>query len=171
MTAENGGSAFLVVSLAIILLVGVPGLLAEFVIGRRFQRNPAGALFVSLASVFAQLPFGRLLTVTFFGVVTLAALSMSISMLKFQSRASWTNTTSTAGRPRSRSRASSYSRGARQRCRPGVALERPADTSAILPRNARREPARAGGRVGALSRSVQRLFRNVFPARGPQIAQ
>jgi SNF family Na+-dependent transporter len=82
MTAENGGSAFLVVSLAIILLVGVPGLLAEFVIGRRSQRNPAGALFVSLASVFAQLPFGRLLTVTFFGVVTLAALSSSISMLE-----------------------------------------------------------------------------------------
>ncbi|MFC7079907.1 sodium-dependent transporter [Halorussus caseinilyticus] len=45
MTAENGGSAFLVVYLGIILLVGVPGLLAEFVIGRRSQRNPAGALF------------------------------------------------------------------------------------------------------------------------------
>jgi len=45
MTAENGGSAFLVVYLAVILLVGVPGLLAEFVIGRRSQRNPAGALF------------------------------------------------------------------------------------------------------------------------------
>ncbi|WP_132058359.1 sodium-dependent transporter [Halorussus amylolyticus] len=45
MTAENGGSAFLVVYLAIILLVGVPGLLAEFVIGRRSQRNPAGALY------------------------------------------------------------------------------------------------------------------------------
>ncbi|WP_137287384.1 sodium-dependent transporter [Halorussus salinisoli] len=45
MTAENGGSAFLVVYLAIILLIGVPGLLAEFVIGRRSQRNPAGALF------------------------------------------------------------------------------------------------------------------------------
>lgn len=45
MTAENGGSAFLVVYLGIVLLVGVPGLLAEFVIGRRAQRNPAGALF------------------------------------------------------------------------------------------------------------------------------
>ncbi|WP_276301697.1 sodium-dependent transporter [Halorussus lipolyticus] len=45
MTAENGGSAFLVVYLAIVLLVGVPGLLAEFVIGRRSQRNPAGALY------------------------------------------------------------------------------------------------------------------------------
>ncbi|WP_440006000.1 sodium-dependent transporter [Halomicrococcus sp. SG-WS-1] len=45
MTAENGGSAFLVVYLGIILLVGVPGLLAEFVIGRRSKRNPAGALY------------------------------------------------------------------------------------------------------------------------------
>ncbi|NHN59339.1 MULTISPECIES: sodium-dependent transporter [Halorussus] len=45
MTAENGGSAFLVVYLGIILVVGVPGLLAEFVIGRRSQRNPAGALY------------------------------------------------------------------------------------------------------------------------------
>src|SRR6056297_2139728 len=45
MTAENGGSAFLVVYLAIVLLVGVPGLLAAFVIGRRSQLNPAGALY------------------------------------------------------------------------------------------------------------------------------
>ncbi len=44
MTAEYGGSAFLVVYLCIVLLVGVPGLLAEFVIGRRSKRNPAGAL-------------------------------------------------------------------------------------------------------------------------------
>lgn len=44
MTAENGGSAFLVVYLVIILIVGVPGLLAEFVIGRRSNRNPVGAL-------------------------------------------------------------------------------------------------------------------------------
>ncbi|WP_458204928.1 sodium-dependent transporter [Haladaptatus sp. NG-SE-30] len=44
MTAEYGGSAFLVVYLILVLLVGVPGLLAEFVIGRRSNRNPAGAL-------------------------------------------------------------------------------------------------------------------------------
>jgi NSS family neurotransmitter:Na+ symporter len=44
VTAENGGSAFLVVYLAIVLLVGVPGLLGEFVIGRRSNRNPVGAL-------------------------------------------------------------------------------------------------------------------------------
>jgi NSS family neurotransmitter:Na+ symporter len=44
MTAENGGSAFLAVYLVIVLAVGVPGLLGEFVIGRRARRNPVGAL-------------------------------------------------------------------------------------------------------------------------------
>ncbi|MFB6124028.1 MAG: sodium-dependent transporter [Haloferacaceae archaeon] len=44
MTAENGGGAFLVVYLLVVLAVGVPGLLGEFVIGRRAQRNPSGAL-------------------------------------------------------------------------------------------------------------------------------
>jgi NSS family neurotransmitter:Na+ symporter len=44
MTAENGGSAFLLVYLIIVLGVGVPGLLGEFVIGRRARRNPVGAL-------------------------------------------------------------------------------------------------------------------------------
>jgi NSS family neurotransmitter:Na+ symporter len=44
MTAENGGSAFLLVYLVIVLGVGVPGLLGEFVIGRRARRNPVGAL-------------------------------------------------------------------------------------------------------------------------------
>jgi NSS family neurotransmitter:Na+ symporter len=44
MTAENGGSAFLAVYLLVVLAVGVPGLLGEFVIGRRSRRNPVGAL-------------------------------------------------------------------------------------------------------------------------------
>jgi NSS family neurotransmitter:Na+ symporter len=44
MTAENGGSAFLLVYLVVVLAVGVPGLLGEFVIGRRARRNPVGAL-------------------------------------------------------------------------------------------------------------------------------
>ncbi len=44
VTAENGGSAFLLVYLFVVLLVGVPGLVGEFVIGRRAKRNPVGAL-------------------------------------------------------------------------------------------------------------------------------
>ena len=44
VTAENGGSAFLLVYLGIVMAVGVPGILGEFVIGRRSGRNPVGAL-------------------------------------------------------------------------------------------------------------------------------
>lgn len=44
MTSDNGGAAFLLVYLGVVLVVGVPGLLAEFVIGRRARRNPVGAL-------------------------------------------------------------------------------------------------------------------------------
>ncbi|UWG48534.1 Na+-dependent transporter of the SNF family [Halanaeroarchaeum sp. HSR-CO] len=44
MTADNGGSAFLVVYLLIVVFVGVPGLLGVLVIGRRSKRNPVGAL-------------------------------------------------------------------------------------------------------------------------------
>ncbi|MFD1588972.1 sodium-dependent transporter [Halorientalis brevis] len=43
LTAENGGGAFLLLYLLVIVLVGVPGLLGEFVIGRRSNRNPVGA--------------------------------------------------------------------------------------------------------------------------------
>ncbi|WP_136715978.1 sodium-dependent transporter [Halorientalis salina] len=43
LTAENGGGAFLLLYLVVIVLVGVPGLLGEFVIGRRTSRNPVGA--------------------------------------------------------------------------------------------------------------------------------
>ncbi|PSP62521.1 daunorubicin ABC transporter ATP-binding protein [Halobacteriales archaeon QH_8_67_36] len=43
LTATNGGSAFLLLYVVVILLVGVPGLLGEMVIGRRSRRNPVGA--------------------------------------------------------------------------------------------------------------------------------
>jgi SNF family Na+-dependent transporter len=63
MTAENGGSAFLLLYLLIVLLVGVPGLLAAFVIGRRSNRNPVGA-FRSLAGSRAWTGLGVLCVVT-----------------------------------------------------------------------------------------------------------
>ena len=44
LTAENGGAAFLVLYLGITLLVGLPVLLAEFVLGRGARRGPIGAL-------------------------------------------------------------------------------------------------------------------------------
>jgi NSS family neurotransmitter:Na+ symporter len=43
LTAENGGAAFLVLYLALIVAVGVPGLIGELVIGRRSGRSPVGA--------------------------------------------------------------------------------------------------------------------------------
>ncbi|SEH51814.1 neurotransmitter:Na+ symporter, NSS family [Halopenitus malekzadehii] len=43
LTAENGGAAFLTLYLVLVVGVGVPGLIGEFVIGRRSNRNPVGA--------------------------------------------------------------------------------------------------------------------------------
>ncbi|WP_330631483.1 sodium-dependent transporter [Halocatena halophila] len=43
LTADNGGSAFLVAYLVAIFVVGIPGLMVSFVIGRRSKRNPVGA--------------------------------------------------------------------------------------------------------------------------------
>jgi len=43
LTGESGGAAFLVVYLALVVLIGLPVLLVEFVIGRRSNRNPIGA--------------------------------------------------------------------------------------------------------------------------------
>lgn len=64
MTAENGGAAFLLFYLVIVVAVGIPGLLVEHVIGRRSQRNPSGALkslsgsdywgYVGIIAVFAS---------------------------------------------------------------------------------------------------------------------
>ena len=43
VVGENGGGAFLLVYLAIIILLGIPVMLSELVIGRRGQRNTFGA--------------------------------------------------------------------------------------------------------------------------------
>ncbi|APW98291.1 sodium-dependent transporter [Halobiforma lacisalsi AJ5] len=63
MTAENGGSAFLLLYLLTVLVVGVPGLLAAFVIGRRSNRNPVGA-FKSLSGSRFWTALGGLCVVT-----------------------------------------------------------------------------------------------------------
>jgi NSS family neurotransmitter:Na+ symporter len=44
LTAENGGAAFVVLYLAVTLLVGLPVLLAEMVVGRGSERSPVRAL-------------------------------------------------------------------------------------------------------------------------------
>ena len=43
ITGENGGGAFLVFYIIFIIIIGVPVMLSEFIIGRRAQRNPFGA--------------------------------------------------------------------------------------------------------------------------------
>ncbi|MFB6270712.1 MAG: sodium-dependent transporter [Halobacterium sp.] len=63
MTSENGGAAFLLVYLGVVLLVGVPGLLAELVIGRRSRRNPVGALS-DLSDSAGWSAFGHVFVVT-----------------------------------------------------------------------------------------------------------
>lgn len=44
ITGENGGGAFVLVYLGCILLVGIPVMMAEIMIGRRAQKNPAEAM-------------------------------------------------------------------------------------------------------------------------------
>ena len=46
VAGENGGGAFLLVYLVMVLLVGVPLLLGEFALGRSTQRESAGAFDV-----------------------------------------------------------------------------------------------------------------------------
>jgi NSS family neurotransmitter:Na+ symporter len=43
VTGENGGAAFLFIYILCIILIGVPVMMSEFVIGRNAQKNPYGA--------------------------------------------------------------------------------------------------------------------------------
>ena len=43
MTGENGGAAFILIYMACILLLGIPGMLSEFIVGRHAQANAARA--------------------------------------------------------------------------------------------------------------------------------
>ncbi|MDQ2048939.1 sodium-dependent transporter [Natronolimnohabitans sp. A-GB9] len=44
VTGEGGGAAFLLIYLLFVALVGFPAILVEFVVGRKTERNPVGAL-------------------------------------------------------------------------------------------------------------------------------
>ncbi|MCU4971576.1 sodium-dependent transporter [Halobacteria archaeon AArc-m2/3/4] len=44
VTGEGGGAAFLLVYLLFVALIGFPAILVEFVVGRKTERNPVGAL-------------------------------------------------------------------------------------------------------------------------------
>lgn len=61
-----GGGAFLVVYLAVVLLVGVPAMLAELTLGRHTRLGPVGAFAA------AGLPAGRQVSLLLFGAVGMA---------------------------------------------------------------------------------------------------
>ncbi|WP_435364358.1 sodium-dependent transporter [Haloarchaeobius sp. DYHT-AS-18] len=63
-------------------LVVIPILATQVSVEAIRQTSGAGAVFISLAEAFAQLPAGRILGVVFFGVLLLAALSSAISLLE-----------------------------------------------------------------------------------------
>lgn len=42
-TGQNGGAAFIIIYLACVLLLGIPGMVSEFIVGRRAQTNAARA--------------------------------------------------------------------------------------------------------------------------------
>ena len=41
MTGQNGGAAFIIIYLVCILLLGIPGMVSEFIVGRHSQTNAA----------------------------------------------------------------------------------------------------------------------------------
>jgi len=43
MTGQNGGAAFIVIYLACVLILGIPGMISEFIVGRHSQSNAARA--------------------------------------------------------------------------------------------------------------------------------
>ncbi|QCC46930.1 sodium-dependent transporter [Halobellus limi] len=67
---------------AVGILAGLVVIPLLFVQGIEPGSGGAGALFVSLATAFAELPAGRVVGVVFFGVVLIAALSSAISLLE-----------------------------------------------------------------------------------------
>ncbi|WP_256289043.1 sodium-dependent transporter [Halobellus inordinatus] len=76
-------------SITVVVLNSAVGILAGLVVipllfvqGIEPGSGGAGALFVSLATAFAELPAGRLVGVVFFAVVLIAALSSAISLLE-----------------------------------------------------------------------------------------
>lgn len=66
MTGQFGGTAFVALYLAAVLLIGIPALVAEWTLGRHTRRGPVGAF------LRAGVPGGRALGWLFFGTVAAA---------------------------------------------------------------------------------------------------
>ena len=46
MTGQNGGAAFILVYLGCVFLLGIPGMISEFIVGRHSQSNAARAMVI-----------------------------------------------------------------------------------------------------------------------------
>ena len=68
ITGQYGGSSFLITYLAFVALIGFPAILVEFVIGRRTDRNPVGALRELGSGVWSSV--GWLFVVTGFVILS-----------------------------------------------------------------------------------------------------
>ena len=72
LVGENGGAAFILIYLAFVILIGIPMLMSEFIIGRRSQANARGA-------------FNKLAPGSRWGVAGILAVICCIMILSFYS--------------------------------------------------------------------------------------
>ena len=85
-TAEGGGAAFVLLYLLMTMLIGVPMMAAEFIVGRRTRLSPIGALqaaggrsWIALGALYVVTP---LLILSYFSVVTGWTLEYAFDSLK-----------------------------------------------------------------------------------------
>lgn len=73
VAGENGGAAFVLIYLLLVFCIGMPVMLAEFVVGRRGQGDPVGSLRRVAGKFFTPLGgmgiFAAIVILSFYGVV------------------------------------------------------------------------------------------------------
>lgn len=112
ITGENGGAAFILVYLACIILVGLPVMLAEFVIGRKTQKNAVGSFKelapnkpwylaggVSVATAFIILSFYSIIAGWVFSYIGKSALGKLILVPINEMESSFVSLTSSVYEP------------------------------------------------------------------------
>ncbi len=84
--AEGGGAAFVVLYLFMTMLIGIPAMVAEFIVGRRTRLSPIGALRAVGGRAWAPLGFlfvvTPLIILSYFCVVSGWALSYAVDALR-----------------------------------------------------------------------------------------
>lgn len=104
MTGTNGGSAFVLIYLLCIVVIGVPLLMAETMLGRRGQENPVGSMQkmvteAGASRLWVAIGFigisGALIILSFYSVV--AGWVLEYTLRAFQGFAGMTNETAASG--------------------------------------------------------------------------